>query len=72
MSQIKFVQGHLLLLCGSDVPVLGLLREIDHVRGEKGLAVKLEVSLVSVHHAVHPGQELLGAVVGVQNDGNSI
>jgi hypothetical protein len=36
---------------------------------EQGDTVLLEVSLVSVQHAVEPREELVGAVVGVQNDG---
>lgn len=28
------------------------LREIDHVGGEKGLAVLLEVCLIGIHHAI--------------------
>ena len=49
-----------------------LLGQIDHVAGEQGLVVLLEVGLVSVEHAVQPGQELLGAVVGVQDDGDAV
>lgn len=40
--------------------------------GEEGLAVELEVALILIHHAVEPGEELLGAVVGVKNDGNAV
>lgn len=57
---------------GLDVVVDGLLRQIDHVAGEEGLAVELEVALVLIEHAVEPRQELLGAVVGVQHDGNTV
>lgn len=32
----------------------------------------LEVALVLVEHTVQPGQELLGAVVGVQDDGDTV
>lgn len=32
----------------------------------------LEVGLVGVHHAVEPWQELLGAVVRVQDDGDAV
>lgn len=49
-----------------------LLREIDHVGGEQRLAGLLEVLLVGIEHAVQPRQELLGAVVGVQNDGDVV
>jgi hypothetical protein len=34
--------------------------------------VLLEVGLVGVEHAIEPRQELLGAVVGVEDDGNAI
>lgn len=32
----------------------------------------LEVALVLIEHTVQPGQELLGAVVGVQDDGDAV
>lgn len=57
---------------GLDVVVDGLLREIDHVGAEEGLASGLEVSLIGVEHAVEPGKQLLGAVVGVQDNGDAI
>lgn len=57
---------------GLDVPVDGLLGEINHVGAEEGLASGLEVRLVGVEHAIEPGQELLGAVVGVQDDGDAV
>lgn len=44
----------------------------NHVRAEKRLSVLLEVGLVGVHHAVQPGEELLGAVVGVENNGDAV
>lgn len=57
---------------GLDVVVDGLLRQVDHVRGEEGLAVLLEVLLVGVEQTVEPWQKLLGAVVGVQDDGDAV
>jgi hypothetical protein len=39
---------------------------------EEGLAVLLEVSLVGVEETIEPGEELLGAVVGVENDGDAV
>lgn len=57
---------------GLDVPLNGLLREIDHVGREKGLAMDLEVGLISIEHAVEPGEELLGTVVGVKDDGDTV
>lgn len=35
----------------------------------QGLSVLLEVSLVGLEHAVEPRQQLLGAVVRVEDDG---
>jgi len=57
---------------GLDVVVDGLLRQINHVGGEEGLAVELEVALVLIEHTVEPGKELLGAVVGVEDDGDTV
>jgi hypothetical protein len=39
--------------------------QIDHVGGEEGDAVLLEELLILIDHAIEPGEELLGAVVGV-------
>ncbi len=50
---------------GLDVPVDGLLGQIDHVGGEKRLAVFLEVGLICVHHTIEPRKQLLCAVVGM-------
>ena len=55
-----------------DVLVEGLLGQIDHVGGEEGLAIGLEVLLVGLEHAVEPGEELLGAVVRVEHNGHSV
>jgi len=57
---------------GADVVVDGLLREINHVRREEGLVVQLEVSLIGIEHTVQPREELLGAVVGVKDDGDTV
>lgn len=57
---------------GLDVPVDGLLRQIDHVRREQGLAVQLEVALILVDHAVQPREQLLRAVIGVKDNGNAV
>jgi hypothetical protein len=57
---------------GLNVPVNRLLRQVNHVRGEERLAVRLEVALVLVEQAVQPGQQLLGAVVGVEDDGDAV
>jgi hypothetical protein len=55
-----------------NVLVLLLLGKINHVRGEEGLAVGLEVGLVGIEHAVQPGKQLLGAVVSVENYGDVV
>jgi hypothetical protein len=60
------------LLGGLNVPLNLLLRQVDHVRGEEGLVVLLEVGLVGIEHAVQPWQKLLGAVVGVKDDGDAV
>lgn len=60
------------LLGDLDVVVELLGGEIDHVRGEEGLAGLLEVGLISVEAAIEPRKELLGAVVGVEDDGDSV
>lgn len=57
---------------GLNVPLNGLLGQINHVRGEEGLAGGLEVSLICGEHAIEPGEELLGAVVGVKDDGDAV
>ena len=57
---------------GLDVPVDGLLREIDHVRREERLALLLEVSLIGIEHTIEPREELLGAVVGVEDDRDAV
>ena len=40
--------------------------------GVEGLAVKLEVALILVEQAIEPREELLGAVVGVKDNGNAV
>lgn len=42
------------------------------MRREEGDTVLLEVGLVGVEHAVEPGEELVGAVVGVEHDGDTV
>lgn len=55
------------LLTNGDVVVLGLLGEIEHVRGKQGLAVLLVIRLIGFKHAVKPGEQLLGAMVRMQD-----
>lgn len=40
--------------------------------GEEGLAVELEVALILIEETIKPGKELLGAVVGVEDDGDAV
>lgn len=49
-----------------------LLTQVDHVAGEKWFAVDLEVGLIGIKETVQPRQKLLGAVVGVKNDGDTV
>lgn len=57
---------------GLDVLLGRLLGKVNHVAGVERLAVELEVFLVGVEQTIQPGEKLLGAVVGVQNDGDTI
>lgn len=57
---------------GLDVPLNLLLGEIDHVGREQGLAVLGEVLLISIEETIQPWEELLGAVVGVEDDWDAI
>ena len=54
---------------GLDVLLLGLLGEVEHVGGEEGFLVLGKVLLVGLEHAIEPGKELLGTVVGMEDDG---
>lgn len=60
------------LLGGSNIPVLLLLGEINHVGREQRLAVLLEVGLILIDHAIQPREELLGAMIGVEDDGDAV
>ena len=66
--------SHALEVLLGDLHVLldGLLGEVEHVGAEQGLAVLGEVLLVSLEEAVEPGEERLGAVVGVEDDGDTV
>jgi hypothetical protein len=58
--------------CGTDVFLNRLLTKIDHVAGEERLAVLLEMLLIRIEHTIQPWQELLGTVIGVQDDWDTI
>ena len=66
--------GELLHVFLADGNVLfeGFLGEVKHVRGEKRFAVFLVVFLVGGKETVHPWQPGLLAVVGVENNGDSV
>ena len=66
--------GHALevLDANGNVLLVGLLAEVEHVGGEEGLAVLGVELLVGLEHAVEPGEELLGAVVGMEDDGDAV
>ena len=57
---------------GLDVEVDLLLTQVNHVGGEKRLAMLLEVSLISIKKTIQPWEELLGAVIGVEDNGDAV
>lgn len=57
---------------GLNVPVDRLLGKINHVRAEERLTRGLEVSLVGIKHAIEPGKKLLGTVVSVEDDRDTV
>ena len=57
---------------GLNVEVDFLLTQVNHVAGEERLAVFLEVCLISIEKAIQPWKELLGAVVGVENNRDTV
>lgn len=59
---------------GTDIEILvhRLLGQVDHVRREEGLAVSLVVALARLEHPIEPGKQLLGTVVGVEDDGHAV
>jgi hypothetical protein len=42
------------------------------VGGEERLAVELEVALILIEETIEPGEELLGTVVGVEDNGDAV
>merc|ERR1712232_495370 len=54
------------------VLLIRLLGEVKHVRAEERLTVRLEEGLVCLNQAIEPRQQLLGAVIGVQNHWDTI
>mmetsp|Transcript_39229 Transcript_39229/g.72850 ORF Transcript_39229/g.72850 Transcript_39229/m.72850 type:complete len:225 (+) Transcript_39229:379-1053(+) len=66
--------GHSLeiLLALAHVFLQGLLREIDHMRGEERLAILFEVSFISIQHPIHPRQACLVTMICVENDRDTV
>lgn len=60
------------LLGDSNVLLLLLFRQVNHVAGEERLAVLVEELLIGIEHAIQPGEELLGAMVGVEDNGDVV
>lgn len=54
-----------------DVLFLALFRKVEHVGGEEGLAVLLEVCLIRLEHTLEPREELVCAVVAVHDNGTA-
>ena len=57
---------------GVDVILNSLLTKIDHVAGKQRLAMLLEMLLICIEHTIQPWQKLLGTVIGVQDDRDTI
>ena len=53
------------LFADLNVFLFGLFGEIEHVGGEEGLSVGLEVLFVGFEHAVEPRQQVFGTVIRV-------
>mmetsp|Transcript_87171 Transcript_87171/g.188762 ORF Transcript_87171/g.188762 Transcript_87171/m.188762 type:complete len:381 (+) Transcript_87171:439-1581(+) len=60
------------LRADANVLLIRLLGEVQHVRGEERLAVRLEEGLVSLKHAIEPRQQLLRAVVRVHQHRDAV
>mmetsp|Transcript_98190 Transcript_98190/g.262304 ORF Transcript_98190/g.262304 Transcript_98190/m.262304 type:complete len:209 (-) Transcript_98190:210-836(-) len=60
------------LLANRDVLLIGLLGQVQHVAREQGLSTSPEVLLVRLKHSVEPRQQLLRAVVRVQDHRNPV
>jgi hypothetical protein len=60
------------LLGDGNVLLLRLFRQVNHVGTEERLAMGLEVSLIGIEKAVQPWEKLLCAVVGVEDDWDTV
>mmetsp|Transcript_7207 Transcript_7207/g.17625 ORF Transcript_7207/g.17625 Transcript_7207/m.17625 type:complete len:365 (-) Transcript_7207:37-1131(-) len=59
-------------LADANVLFEGFLGKIKHVRGEKRFSVLLVVILVGLEHTVEPREKLLGTVIGMENNRDSV
>lgn len=58
--------------CCLNVEVDLLLAKIDHMAGEERLAVFFEVLLVFIEETIQPRKKLLGTMIGVENDWDTV
>ncbi|KAH3677427.1 hypothetical protein OGATHE_000901 [Ogataea polymorpha] len=63
--------GEIFHTCGN-VLVVGLLRQVKHVRREQWLTVELVVLFISIEHTIEPWQKLFGTVIGVQDNWDTV
>lgn len=66
--------SHFFKVLGADgnVLIIGFLGKIEHVRGKEGFAVLCKVGFVGLEHTIEPRQELLGTMVRVENNGDTV
>ena len=66
--------GHPLEILGADLQILvqRLLGKIEHVRAVERPSCLGELLLAGREHPVHPREQFLGAVVGVENDRHAV
>mmetsp|Transcript_46552 Transcript_46552/g.141035 ORF Transcript_46552/g.141035 Transcript_46552/m.141035 type:complete len:304 (-) Transcript_46552:152-1063(-) len=60
------------LLANSDVLLIRLLRKVKHVGGEERLAILGEILLISLEHLVKPREKLLGTVIRMKDNRDTI
>mmetsp|Transcript_1774 Transcript_1774/g.4851 ORF Transcript_1774/g.4851 Transcript_1774/m.4851 type:complete len:437 (-) Transcript_1774:18-1328(-) len=66
--------GHAFKVLGADFDILfiGFFGKIQHVHGEQGFAVLLEEFFIGIQHGIEPGEQLFGAVIRVEDDGDAV
>jgi hypothetical protein len=55
-----------------DIELNLLLTQVNHMGREERLAVLFKISLVLIEKTIQPWQKLLGTVVGVQDNGDTV